>query len=334
MSDDLSDLDRMIADAAAGSEVYRPSPFWVALNDRHRKQLAAEGFDEFKRTVNTKYFQWGVLGIARHQLGVALDWLRHPTVAPFRAEFDDGPTGWIYKTFVAMYADLLRRQDPLRLMDRLDEPGVGHPYVVRYRGRAVSQDLCNSVHELYSVFGADGGLVRRAARFEVAELGAGYGRLAFVILSAASGASYTIIDIPPALYIAQRYLTSVFPDLATFRYRPWSDFAEIREDFDRSRLRFVLPDQAERLPPNSVDVFINISSLHEMSRAQVGRYFALIDRLCRGRMYTKQWRRSRARANHVVFGEHDYPVPSRWRTIFHRRHPIQSMFFDALYETR
>ena len=316
----------MSADAAAGSEVYRPSPFWVALNATHRRQLETSGFDGFKRTVNARYFQWGTLGIVRHQLGVVADWLRHPTTAPLRP--------WLYETFVAMYADLLRRDDPLGLMDRLDEPAAGNPYAVRYRGHSVSQDLCNSVHELYSIFGADGGALAAGGRLSVAELGAGYGRLAFVILSAAPGVSYTIVDIPPALYIAQRYLTTVFPGMAIFRYRRWSDYAEVRDEFEPSRLRFLLPDQAEQLPDKSIDVFINVSSLHEMSRAQVDRYFALIDRLCRGRMYTKQWRRSRAGVNGVVFGENDYPVPAGWRTVFHRRHPIQSMFFDALYEIR
>jgi putative sugar O-methyltransferase len=347
MAEDFRELDLMTADAAAGSEVFRPAPFWVRLNAVHRQQLESSGFDNFKRTVNAKYFQWGALGIVRHQLSVVVDWLRHPDRETLRATllrpgsslgsrpaFIDGPAAWLYKTFVAMYADLLRRQDPLKLMERLEEPLAGNPVAIVHRGRRVSQDLCNSVHEFYSAFGADGGRAGAGDRLEVAELGAGYGRLAFAILSAAPGVSYTIIDIPPALYISQRYLTAVFPDVPTFRYRRWTAYDDVRVEFERARLRFLLPDQAELLPPQSVDMFLNVSSLHEMSRAQVERYFALIDRLCRGRVYTKQWRRSRAGVNGVVFGEHDYPVPARWRTVFHRHHPIQSMFFDALYDTR
>jgi hypothetical protein len=86
------------------------------------------------------------------------------------------------------------------------------------------------------------------------------------------------------------------------------------------------------LPAKSFDYFINISSLHEMTVEQVKNYFTVIDRLCRGRFYTKQWRVSRTQENGCTLRERDYPVPASWRTVFQRRHPIQRMFFDGLYD--
>ena len=338
-------LSAMTNALAAGPEVYRPSKFWAGLNSVHVRQLQQQGFDNFKRTVNTKYFNWRILGIVRHQLGVVAAWLRRPDLAVFRARFPspsyrpggtvasfNPPSAWIYKTFVAMYADVLARHDPLGLVSRLEEPAVGNPFAVVHRGRVISQDLCNSIQELYSVFGPDGGAIASGRNLEVAELGAGYGRLAYVVVSASPGVRYTIIDIPPALYLSQRYLTTVFPGVATFRFRAWTDYADVSEEFERARIRFVLPHQAALLPGRSVDYFVNISQLHEMSRPQVERYFALMDRICRGRVYTKQWLVSRTPVNDVVFRDRDYPVPGRWRTLYHRRHPIQSMFFEALYE--
>jgi putative sugar O-methyltransferase len=338
-------LSEMTGALQAGPEIYRPSKFWTDLNRVHRAQLERLGFNNFKRTINTKYFNWRILGIVRHQLGVVAAWLRRPDFAVFRARFPqpsygpggriasfNAPSAWIYKTFVAMYADSLARHDPLALLEKLEEPPTGNPFTVIHRGRALSQDLCNSVHELYSIFGKDGGPIAGGRPLEVAELGAGYGRLAYVIVSASPGVRYTIIDVPPALYLSQRYLTAVFPGLAAFRFRQWDDFAAIREEFSVARLRFLLPHQAELLPDRSVDYFINISQLHEMSRPQVARYFSLMDRLCRGRVYTKQWLVSRTPVNDVVFRDHDYPVPARWRTLYHRRHPVQRMFFEALYE--
>jgi putative sugar O-methyltransferase len=329
----------------AGPEIYRPSKFWAALNRVHRAQLEQLGFDNFKRTVNTKYFNWRILGIVRHQLGVVGAWFRRPDLEVFHARFPqpfygpggriasfNAPSAWIYKTFVAMYADSLAREDPLGLLRELEEPPIGNPFAVVHRGRSISQDLCNSIHELYSTFGRDGGPIASGAPLEVAELGAGYGRLAYVIVAASSGVRYTVIDVPPALYLSQRYLTSVFSDLPAFRFRPWDDFDAIRAEYSAARLRFLLPHQAELLPDRSVDYFINVSQLHEMSRPQVERYFALMDRICRGRVYTKQWLVSRTPVNEVVFRDDDYPVPARWRTLYHRRHPVQHMFFEALYE--
>src|SRR5438046_8665729 len=78
MPDDFRELDLMTADAAAGSEVFRPAPFWVRLNSVHREQLESWGFDNFKRTVNAKQFQWRALGIVGHQLSVVVDALRRP----------------------------------------------------------------------------------------------------------------------------------------------------------------------------------------------------------------------------------------------------------------
>jgi putative sugar O-methyltransferase len=118
-----------------------------------------------------------------------------------------------------MYADVLARQDPQRLLERIEEPELGNPFLVRYRGLRVSQDLCNSIHELYSILGPDLSTPMRAPAF--AELGAGYGRLGYVLMHAVPGASYTVIDIPPALYLSQRYLTTLFPDVPVFRFRPF-----------------------------------------------------------------------------------------------------------------
>ena len=337
----------MTAAIEAGPAIFRPSRFWTDLGRTHREQLLMWGFDSFKRTVNTRYFNWRIAGILRHQLGVVGDWLRHPDAAIFGARFPkpssgagstiggfNAPSAWIYKTFVAQLADLVSRRDPLGLLMRIEEPAVGDPFSIRYRDRDLSQDLCNSVHELYSIFGADGGPIAAGIPIEVMELGAGYGRLAHVVLAASSGVSYTIVDVPPALYLSQRYLTNVHPEVRTFRFREWDDFEDVRSEYAQARIRFLLPHQAELLPSKAVDYFVNISSLHEMSRPQVERYFQLMDRLCRGRVYTKQWRISRARVNQVVFHEDDYPVPPAWLRVFHRRHPIQRMFFEALYEVR
>lgn len=333
----------MTADVLEGPSVLRPSPFWRGLNARHRQELEDWGFENFKRTLNTQYFNWRMLGIIAHQSTVFRDWLRHPDLEVFGAGFPDPsfrgpliaafnpPSAWLYKTFVAMYADLVRRRDTLQLMDSIQEPDLGNPFTIVHRERAVSQDLCNSLHELYSIFCPDPASAMESAP-HVMELGAGYGRLAYVCLSASRRLSYTIVDIPPALYVSQRYLSAVLPDLPVFRYRRWTDYGAIRQEFERARIRFLLPQQAEQLPRKSVDVFVNISSLHEMTREQVTHYFGLMDALCHGRVYVKQWRRSRTPINGVTFGEHDYPVPQTWRVRFHRRHPIQSWFFEALFD--
>jgi putative sugar O-methyltransferase len=327
-------------------EIYRPSPFWQDLAATGVRQLEDAGFENFKRTVNTRYFNWGLLGILRHQfLAVARHWAGAPNISVLKATFPqyraaitdraasfNGAAAWIYKTYVAMYADVIDRQDPRGLLRALEEPSLGNPFVVCHNGRRVSQDLCNSVHELYSLLGPAGLPPQSVESPVFAEIGAGYGRFAYVILKSVPRARYCIIDIPPALYLSQRYLTTLFEELPAFRFRPFSSYEEVASEFEAATIRFIAPHQLELLPPKSFDYVINISSFHEMTLPQVDNYFHLIDRACRGRFYTKQWRVSRTQINGCTFRENDYPVPARWRTIFHRRHPIQRMFFDALYE--
>jgi putative sugar O-methyltransferase len=337
-------LSQLLDELKTVPAVYRPSPFWQELAAANVRQLEESGFENFKRTVNTRYFNWRILGIIRHQLlAIGRQWAADPNRAILsaalprpraaltdRAASLNGPSAWIYKTYVAMYADVLAREDRRGLLQTVDEPALGNPFLVEHRGRRISQDLCNSVHELYSILGPDG--VPDVAAPAFAELGAGYGRLAYVILKAVPGASYTIIDIPPALYLSQRYLTELFPELPAFRFRSFGSFDQVADEFNGATIRFLAPHQAELLPAKSFDYFINISSLHEMTIEQVQNYFRLIDVLCRGRFYTKQWRVSRSQVNGCTLREHDYPVPAAWRTIYHRQHPIQRMFFEAMYD--
>ncbi|MBI4347191.1 MAG: putative sugar O-methyltransferase [Elusimicrobia bacterium] len=338
---DRATLDVMLRVSDAAPEPFRPSPFWKELGSEHLRQLERSGLATFKRTVNVRYFNWRTLGILRHQfVPVAMLWSARPTAAlatarllpplhaPSRDAHSFGPlTSALYAAYVAMLADVLQRDDPRGFLDRLDEPLLGDPFLVRYKGRNRSQDLCNSIHEFYSALGD----VDPAADVDLAEVGAGYGRLAWLALQELPQASYCVVDLPPALYVSQHYLTTLFPDRAAFRFRAFERYDEIRDEFERARLRFLLPHQTELLPARAFDRIITISTLHEMTRPQVHRYFALFDRLCRDRVYIKQWRRSRAPVNGDILRESDYPVPVHWRTVFRRRHPIQTLFFDALF---
>src|SRR5262245_9618951 len=292
-------------------EVYRPSAFWTELSAIGVDQLQTSGFENFKRTVNMAYFNWGVLEILRHQfLPVFARWCARPRGRVFGARFPDyrssvspergyhsapdfrtrlpavasfSPlSAFVYRTYVAMLWEHVAEDDPLGLLSKLDEPTFGNPFLVHYRGRATSQDLCNSVHEFYSA-GAQEAVGRPA--FAIGELGGGYGRLAHVCLESLPSATYCLVDIAPALIVAQEYLTRVFPREKVFRFRPFRGYEEVREEFESSRIRFLAAHQIELLPAKQFDLFVNTSSLHEMTLPQVDNYLKQIDRLCRGRFY-------------------------------------------------
>ena len=338
-------LREMNADIAAGPAIYHPSPFWSKLGAWGRDQLDANGFAYCKRTVGTRYFHWTTGGILAHQFwAVAWPWLCRPTAEVFRAWFPhpcvfpaDGlrhfntATATFYKTYVALLYDYVARRDPLRLLQRLEEPIAGTPFAIRYKGHWISQDLCNSVHEFYSLGGE--ALVRQDRPVHFLELGAGYGRLGHVILEAIPQATYTVVDIPPALAVSQWYLPQLFPSARCFRFRRMTSWAANQDEFAAARIRFLSAPQLALLPDKSVECFINISTLHEMTPAQIAHYFVQMDRVTWGEVYLKQWRRSRvAKWNGCVITEDDYPIPLTWECVHYaNRHPIQRWFFEARY---
>lgn len=330
-----ADLALMLDAMGEATGIYRPSPFWARLAREHVGQLAAEGFENFKRTVNMRYFNWGLFGIFAHQLlPLAWWWLKYSR-RNFLGTRISGPPpgnfsragGILYAWYVGLLYLRVAAGDKRNLFATCRESKLGNPVEVQIApGLIVTQDLCNSIHEFSRVCDA------APPPSRVIEIGAGYGRLAAVFLHAEPGVKYWIVDIPPALYISQRYLGEAFPGKKIFKFRPFATFDSVAAEVEAADICFFLADQIEKLPPKSVQTAICISNLHEMTRAQIAHYFQQIDRLTTGTAYTKQWMRSIATENGFSIPREDYPVPAHWRQTFNRRHPIQSWFFEAGYE--
>ena len=60
--------------------------------------------------------------------------------------------------------------------------------------------------------------------------GRAYGRTAYVFMTLQPGCRYILVDIPPALYVAQRYLSAVFEDRKIFAFRSFNSFDQVRDE--------------------------------------------------------------------------------------------------------
>jgi len=345
----LPELAAMWDEMAGAPQIVQPSRFWEALNERNVDQLDDAGVAHFKRTVNQNYFGWIPHALNDEQLHQLVKaWLRNPQPRVATARLGDvsmleaGPgrvnpfagagARRIHTLFLALFWEYVRRIDRRGILTRLEEPALGDPIIARYRGRRISQDLCNSVLELYSATAAlPGGAPGPGG---VLELGGGYGRVAWVFLEEFPAARYILCDIPPALGVAQRYLTTLFPDRRAFRFRHFDSYAEIADELAAAQIAFLTPNQLDLVDPLGVDLFVNISSLHEMRPDQIAHYLGQVDRHTAGCFYTKQWLRWRNPDDGVEIARDDYPIPERWDVVYSRRHPVQVAFFDALYRVR
>jgi hypothetical protein len=142
------------------------------------------------------------------------------------------------------------------------------------------------------------------------EIGAGYGRGAFALLHRFPQARYTIVDIEPAASISRWYLEQLLP----------------------GRVEVVSPDEMAALPTGAFGLGLSISSLQEMRADQVAGYLELLDRVCAGVVYLKQWARWDNQADGITQRFEDYPIPRRWQALFGGRAPVQTRFVQAAWE--
>jgi putative sugar O-methyltransferase len=339
LNEDLRAMMQAMRDAPPQ---YHPAKHWLYICLANAFQLESAGIDNFKRTVNHGYFNFTAdedIQVQVRSLLADLGWSEpqfaeldrhlaaHEAARP--SEFS-GPQWQRYARFLALLLENTARHDRLQLLERIDEPALGNPLGCEYKGRLVTQDLCNSINEVNTILAALPQLLAR--RCHVTELGAGHGRIANVLLRLSPNVRVTIIDLPPALYVAQWYLTQLFPERRTFRFRNYSDWSAVRQEFASAELAFLMPAQLEGLPPGDIDLLINVVSLQEMTPEQIAFWFGHIDRLRPGFFYSKQLKERVNALDGVVIRRDDYPVRPNWRTLFDRDNSQNESMFEALYQ--
>lgn len=251
-----------------------PSKYWEELNAKNLQQLADSRYENFKQTLARNYFTWIVnpfnkqMRFLMREAGVwaSLRYVFRALRSPRHEHLAKKKHSVYYDLLTNLLWDYVEKHDRDKLLGRLTEPGEGNPPQVTRDGRLISQDLANSLLEYREIMhpDVDPGGVRT-----ILELGPGYGRTAYVFLSLLPDCRYILVDIPPALYVAQRYLSSVCPDRKVFAFRSFDDFDSVRDEFEAASIVFLTPNQLEKLPGKSIDLFLNISSLHEMRLDQV-----------------------------------------------------------------
>jgi putative sugar O-methyltransferase len=337
---DVERLESMFAAVNSGDGRARPSKYWIELNRMNLAQLQQHGYENFKRTIALNYFTfvhifpWDsqIIFLFRHlPLRASLDCLWRAFSSPKHNFFS--VFNWVqsllynFLTLASWEYSRNAVRDPSLLA--LREPVEGNPALITDRsGALISQDLANSVIEISAM-----DLSLRPGSV-VLELGAGYGRDAYVILATNPGIKYVIVDIAPALWIAEKYLRHQFPDLRVFCYRDFERFDDIEKEFLECDIAFFLSTQISRLPNGMADLAVNVSSLHEMRLEQIGFYLSQFDRLLKegGSFYFKQWKHGAVPFENVVIHQRDYPIPENWTCDLSREAPIQSKFFEERYK--
>jgi putative sugar O-methyltransferase len=354
-SEALHEIEDMWQELRAAPVVSHPSAFWEDLCKINQQLLDWGGEANFKRTFNQNYFNFIPIAPGDAHMTRMRRLTRHvPATALEAYEIEDpdrDPSSWmscypgyyifkepdrttklkLYREYLARMYEYALQREGSGLLATLEEPALGNPIRVRRNGRLISQDIVNSLRErnaLLAAIEADDG-----TRFMAAELGAGYGRLGYLLLKTTQ-CRYFVFDIPPALYVSQWYLTTLFPERRAFRFRRFERFEEVEEELSHADIAFLTANQLTKFPSGYFDVFASISSIHEMRRDQISHYMALMGRTANSALYLKQQKDYVNPVDSLVISRNDYPIPIGWVPTTERFDLINPGFFERVYRRR
>ena len=330
--------------------IVAPGLFWEEHISNHLNLLNRFGLENFKRTVGHNYINFlpngGLLDKQfQSQLNI---WGIHQSPYPLSDQgempnhvgFSVASTGkyllsnqhiWsLYKFLVSLQHDHAILIDELQTLCHISEPSYGNPLDIFRGNKRLSQDLSHSSREYNlimqnSIFGK---------RPRILEIGSGYGRLAHFFMSMGACQKYVLVDISPALFVAQNYLNNLYKNhLKIFNWRPFIKFEEIQREFDESDICFLTPNQISLLPNDYFSLTINVCSLMEMRFETINYYLKEINRLNRGYFFTKQWVKQNNKQDKTSITKNDYPIPQNWKRIIDRVDSGYTSLFVQLWAT-
>ena len=258
-------------EASAGLRVLdTPSEYWKKINEKMDANLLVYGYENFRNTLDRWY------------VGQYRDEEHHKCIA----------TAWdyLYETY------------PKDILDKFSESSEGKPYAFKYKDRYVTMDLAVSLNEYF--------VMDKAIEFKniktIHEVGAGYGRTAYIIKALHPEIKYTIFDIEPSLSIAKKYLSTLLKD---------------------NLIEYKSPSELD----GGCDLLLTIDCLHEMLKEQVDAYFDYANTCkyfyftCANEYYIPY--------DDIHWNRKDYPIKDTWKVLLNQEHVIRPAYFEVLCQT-
>ncbi len=262
--------------------------------------------------------------------------LGNPEDQSYNLRFSGFPAGdpRLHRYVCWQYYLRLMERDTLGLFRKLRATcKMGRGFAYEFDGVAVSLDLLLSVDDFYSLYELD----PRIATDPVAigELGAGWGRLGYVLCSVNPRCSYVIFDLPEILLISESYLPSILPNSRAQGYEKTRLLTAVdRETLAGARLWFFGPQQMDKFETGSLDLIVNIASFQEMPPEYIALYASRFSRIAAGGgCFLRQLKFGESHGhNHGEVGSFDaYPLPPDWTRLFIRPSTMSDEFVEAGY---
>jgi hypothetical protein len=160
-------------------------------------------------------------------------------------------------------------------LTELKPPEIGNPFGIVLDGvfvRNGSEDQHYCAHRIIDLLASSEGAV-------VAEIGGGFGGMAYYLIRDCPGVTYVNFDLPETIALASYYLLSAFPDTKATLY---GEAILGAETLRSSRIILMPSFVMSQMPANSVDVAFNARILSDLSSFSLHHYLGEITRTTRG----------------------------------------------------
>ena len=209
---------------------------------------------------------------------LGIDWLRFPFLDVFNYSVDD-PKG-IRENYSGLILEMINLLPDADNLLNIRDDLVGNPSdILKLRGNKYSLQFINYFYRLL--------VINQFVDFKASnlflEIGGGYGGFSEVLKKTYPNVKIIFIDIAPQLYVAERYLKSVFPGRVA-GYRDTKQMKSINYDAFSSYDILILPPwDIEKIEDNLIDNFSNQSSFQEMSQDTVRGYCKQLGRIIKSK---------------------------------------------------
>jgi putative sugar O-methyltransferase len=282
-------LCEMMDDMKNAPKEYRPGNYWMFYVEKIAKQLEVKDLNEFRNWICGPG-SVASFGGGRDLEGIKYRWNIYPYDQIFE-KFDNSFLLKCYNKLINLLSNItpyfgffafrgaiargyhddnLKRlqdaswlvtksYDKNNIMDRIEDSVVGNPVGFEKNGKFYTVQFLNELMQLFYI--QDN--VDLKGINTVLEIGSGSGIKTSTFLKAMPNITYIIIDIPPALYVAQQ--TLIAQGYKTFTYQDAKKIKSIMEiHYNDFEVICLAPWMIDIISKINIDLFINVGSFQEM----------------------------------------------------------------------
>lgn len=287
-------------DLLSFSEVFRPSNEWLPIYQQYLKETiqALEAFDT--KELDKIYRNFWREPCSTGLIGLPLD---------MKESFFKKEKKISYLNRTLYLNDSIHRFNLWKKflgqrysVDALVSPLIGNPYGYFIENKFVK---AGADYQHYYATRINDLLNEKQDRKLVAEIGGGFGGMAYYLIRDAKNTTYIDFDLPENLALTSYYLLKAFPEKKIFLYGE-----EIFEEKNLADYDIVLlPNfMLDKLPEESCDLVFNSYSLAEMSQQTINHYVIQSANIIK----KGGWFFHVNHTKHSLVSARDFPIPNNF----------------------